>query len=141
MEAHGTGASGEVRIGSVTYSRRPPRYWQTRAEPTVTQFPWPLQVRQAAPPEPHLPLVVPARQLRPSQQPFGHETASQTQAPPTQRLPIRQASVAPQAQTPPAEQASARIGSQVTHVPPMVPHATSPAELHAPFAQQPVGQD
>jgi hypothetical protein len=96
---------------------------------------------QAAPPEPHLPLVVPAMQLRPSQQPFGHDTASQTHAPPTQRLPIMQAPVAPQAQTPVAEQASARIGAHVTHVPPMVPHAASPAGLHAPFAQQPLGQD
>jgi hypothetical protein len=96
---------------------------------------------QAAPPVPHLPLVVPARQLRPSQQPVGHETASQTQAPPAQRLPSGQASVAPQAQTPAAEQASARVGSQATQVPPSVPHAASAPGLHAPFAQQPPGQD
>ena len=63
-------------------------YWQTRAVPTVTQSRCPPQVVHAAPPEPHLPLLVPARQITPSQQPFGHETASQTQAPPAQRLPI-----------------------------------------------------
>jgi hypothetical protein len=50
----------------------------------------PLQSTQALPPAPHLRLEVPARQVVPSQQPFGQLVESQTQLPPTQRWPLPQ---------------------------------------------------
>jgi hypothetical protein len=46
---------------------------------------WPAQSWHAAPPVPHWPLLVPATQLAPVQQPAGQDVASHTHAPPRQR--------------------------------------------------------
>jgi hypothetical protein len=62
-------------------------------------------------------------QAPPEQQPAGHERASQTQAPSTQLFPAPHAGCPPQVQTPAAEQASARDGSQATHAAPPAPQA------------------
>jgi hypothetical protein len=77
----------------------------------------------------------------PAQQPPGHETASQMQAPPKQRLPAPHAAPAPHWQVPAAEQPSPVVGSQVTQLLPAVPQLAALAVTHAPFAQQPVGHD
>jgi hypothetical protein len=63
--------------------------------PTVWQVRAPVHIVHAAPPEPHFPLFVPGLHEPPSQQPFGHETTSHTQAPPTQWLPPVHGVVAP----------------------------------------------
>jgi hypothetical protein len=94
---------------------------------------WLLQVPvhcwQAAPPEPQLFLLVPARQTGGetvlSQHPVGQTTPSQIQVPPTQCCPLvpHWAPVAPHVHVPVAEQLSARISSQATQVLPAVPQA------------------
>jgi hypothetical protein len=70
---------------------------------------------------PQVALSVPGRQVVPEQQPFGHEVASHTQAPSTQRWPAVQAAPpAPQAQVPPARHRSA-VTPHALHAPPPVP--------------------
>ncbi len=58
----------------------------------------------------HMPLL--------AQHPVGHDSASQTHDPETHRWPDPQAFVPPQRQAPVAEQPSAVVESQATHVPP-----------------------
>ena len=96
---------------------------------------------QASPALPHMPLEVPGRQTPPlPQHPLGHEMPSHMQAPLTQCLPAAQGAAVPHKQAPPVEQLSAPIGSQGTHVPPIVPQAAIDRGMHAPFAQQPSAQ-
>jgi len=47
----------------------------------------PAHVTQEAPPKPQATSLFPGAHVVPVQQPAGHESASQTQAPPTQREP------------------------------------------------------
>jgi hypothetical protein len=90
---------------------------------------------------PHIPVEVPARHIPfEAQQPLGHETPSQTQAPLTQCLPLSQAAPAPQRQAPPAAQVSAVTASQATQLPPADPQAASDGAVQVPLAQHPVGQ-
>jgi hypothetical protein len=96
---------------------------------------------QSTPPVPHMPFVVPARHIPLGpQQPLGHDTASQTQAPLTQCLPLAQAAPAPHWQVPAAEQALAVTASQATQLPPADPHAAGDGVVQVPPAQQPSGQ-
>ena len=98
------------------------------------------QVWQAAPPVPQAAMLFPARQVVPEQQPPGHEVASQTHAPPTQRAPSAHAAPAPQAQAPAAEQASA-VRSQRAHVAPDGAQAVSERGRQVDPAQHPLGHE
>jgi len=77
----------------------------------------------------------------PSQQPFGHEVGSQTQAPATQRRPAPHAGPLPQAQLPDGEQRSAVSASQPTHAAPPTPQVSSEGVLQVAPEQQPFGHE
>jgi hypothetical protein len=86
---------------------------------------------------PHVESSVPGMQVVPEQQPFGHEVASHTQAPPTQRWPAVQAApLAPQEQVPPARHRSA-VTPHAVHAPPAVPQLATEAAWQALPEQQP----
>jgi hypothetical protein len=96
---------------------------------------------QAPPPLPQLVSAVPGRQAPPAQQPFGHEVASHTHAPPTQRWPAPHAApVAPQAHTPLARQRSAVMphGEQLL---PALPQLAIEAGWQLLFAQHPLAHE
>jgi len=95
---------------------------------------------QATPPIPHV-AADRTWHAPPEQQPFGHETASQMQLPPTQRLPVPHAGWVPQLQVPAAEQLSARAMSHDTQAAPFVPQATSDGMLQFGPEQHPSGHD
>jgi hypothetical protein len=99
------------------------------------------QVWQAMPPVPQAAAVLPGMHVVPEQQPAGHDTASQMQAPPKQRRPAPQAAPAPHWQVPAAEQLSAVDGSQATQLLPPEPQVAALAVTQTPLAQQPVGHD
>ena len=94
----------------------------------------------ATPPVPQAPLLVPATQFVPEQQPPGQETASQTQLPAKQRFPAAQAGALPHSQPPCVEQPSAVKPSQAMQVPPPAPQVASARAKQAPLAQHPLGQ-
>lgn len=73
-----------------------------------------LHIAQTAPPVPHFATVGTVVQLPCAQQPVGHEVASQTHAPPTQRVPEPHAGPAPHAHLP-AAQLSAMAGLHAAH--------------------------
>jgi hypothetical protein len=77
----------------------------------------------------------------PLQQPLRHESASQMQAPPTQRCPAVQADPAPHEQAPADEQPSATAGSHVTHAAPAAPQRDSDGDTQVAPSQQPLGHD
>jgi hypothetical protein len=78
-----------------------------------------VQTLHEAPPLPQADFCVPGLHIPfVAQQPVGHDSASQTHAPETQRRPDPQSLPLPQWQTPLLEQLSAVVGSQVTQVPP-----------------------
>lgn len=79
------------------------------------------------------------RSLR-SQQPLGHELASQTHEPLSQRWPGSQAARPPHVQVP-ATHASASVGSHATHAAAPVPHASNASVLHVLPVQQPLPHD
>jgi hypothetical protein len=89
----------------------------------VQILPW--QDRHVIPPVPQAPLLVPATQFAPEQQPPGHETLSQTQLPARQRLPAAQAGELPHWQLPRLEHPSAVKPSQATQVPPPLPQVAA----------------
>jgi hypothetical protein len=64
-----------------------------------------------------------ALQTFPAQQPPGHELASQTHAPPTQRWPPWQGVPPPQRQAPVDEQVSALSAAHATQEAAPIPHA------------------
>lgn len=109
--------------------------------PTTSHLRGPAQLAHTAPPEPHLPLVVPGLHRPLSQQPFGQDRASHTQVPATQWLPCAHGSVVPHWHRPVAEQLSAAIRPQARQVPPRVPQAASVGVVHTSRAQQPFGQE
>lgn len=98
------------------------------------------QRTQALPPMPQLPTAR-SRQTFPTQQPSGHDVASQTQAPPTQRWPAVQAAPAPQTQTPPAVQLSATVELQGRQTLPAVPHLVKDGVAQLLPSQHPVEQE
>lgn len=69
----------------------------------------------------------------PAQQPDGHDVASHTQAPPTQRWPGPHAEPAPHAQAPAAVQPSATALLQATQAAPGAPHVAADRVEHTPF--------
>lgn len=98
------------------------------------------QVRHCAPGAPHA-LAERVVQVDPAQQPVGHEVASQTHAPPTQRWPALHAAPPPQLQSPALEQASASVVSQLEHAEPSLPQLVRLAARQVVPSQQPLGQD
>jgi hypothetical protein len=98
------------------------------------------QLWQAAPPLPQAELDVPATQVVPEQQPFGHDVPSHTQLPARQRCPEAHSEPAPQAHAPLARHWLAVIPHAV-QAPPPVPQAVSVGVRQAPAAQQPFGQE
>jgi hypothetical protein len=100
-----------------------------------------MQLLHVAPPVPQLPFMVPGWQIPPElQQPFGHDVASHTQLPPTQRRPLAHAGVVPHRQAPFVEQPSAVTVLHATQVPPFAPQVAVERPLQAPPAQHPFGQ-
>jgi hypothetical protein len=95
---------------------------------------------QAAPDAPHRASAIADTQVEPSQQPLGHDVASQAQRPPVQCCPATQVGPPPQPHAPPGEQPSARVASQPTHTAPPLPQAGSDGGLHVAPEQQPPGQ-
>ena len=93
--------------------------------------------------EPPLPQVSRERTAHtvPSQQPPGHELASQIHWAPAQRCPPAQEGPLPQRHRPPGPQRSARTGSQVKQVTPLMPQLVGPGALHTSPAQHPAGHD
>lgn len=77
----------------------------------------------------------------PSQHPVGHEVALQTHSPDEHAWPAAHGACAPHAHAPVAEQLSAAVLSQVTHVPPEAPQLESERAAHVVPMQQPPGQD
>jgi hypothetical protein len=97
------------------------------------------QLVQAPPPVPHAP-GTPTLQIAPLQQPFAHEVALHTHAPPTHCWPLAQAAPVPHLHAPP-EQRFARLGSQATHAPPPVPQALAWPMLQTLPLQQPLAHE
>lgn len=82
-----------------------------------------VQAWQAPPPRPHV--AVPpscARHWLPSQQPLGHESASQTHVPPRQRWPGAQAGLLPHRHAPLAQTLVPASAVQSAHWLPALPH-------------------
>ncbi len=98
------------------------------------------QLTQALPETPQLPTAA-VLHVVPLQQPLRHESASQMQAPPTQRWPAAQDAPAPQEQVPVDEQPSATAGSQVTHAAPGAPQRDRERDTQVAPSQQPLGHD
>lgn len=98
-----------------------------------------LQAVQAPPPIPQA-LVLGVTHAPAAQQPLGHEVASQTQAPPTQRLPEPQVGPLPHAHAP-AVQRSAVVALQALHAAPALPQLSSDWPVQTLPAQQPDVQD
>jgi len=99
-------------------------------------------IAHAAPPEPQSPGVLPGSHLLlASQHPIGHELAVHLQLPPEHAWPGAQAPPAPHVQVPAAEQPSAVL-PQLTHAPPLVPHAdVVGGVVQVDPEQQPLGHD
>lgn len=76
-----------------------------------------------------------------SQQPWGHEVASQTQFPPLQRCPGPQAARVPHWQAPAALQVSAVLESQAEQAAPGAPQAASDRVVQLVPLQQPLGHE
>ncbi len=98
------------------------------------------QLTQALPETPQLatPAVL---HVVPLQQPLLHESASQMQAPLTQRCPEAQADPAPHEQVPADEQPSATARSHVMHAAPAAPQRDSDGDTQVTPSQQPPGHD
>lgn len=97
------------------------------------------QATQLAPPMPQLPSAR-SRHVAPSQQPAGHDAASHTQRPATQRWPAAHIGLSPHAHVPSSAQVSARVGSHTRQAPPPEPHAIVECGTHVAPVQQPSGQ-
>jgi hypothetical protein len=81
------------------------------------------------------------RQVVPAQQPCAHDTASQTQFPPTQRCPAAQAAPAPQEHVPTFVHVSAVNVSHARQAAPPDPQRASDRDTQEVPSQQPVAQD
>ena len=98
------------------------------------------QVAQAPPLIPHVPTEE-GLQTPLLQQPSGQLVPSQTHAPARHSWCSPQAGSEPHWQLPSAEQLLARLGSQLTQVPPFTPHVEGLRCKQLPAWQQPSGQD
>jgi hypothetical protein len=115
-------------------------HWQL----PMAEHPSAVKVSQAMHDPPPSPQVATARawQMPLAQQPFGQEVALQTQLPPEQTLPAPQVGPFPQMHEPVAgSQPSAMLVLHVAQTLPATPQAATVGALHAPFRQQPFGQD
>ena len=113
---------------------------QAPRQTPLVHMPMLAHAAHAAPPAPQTIAVLPAWQTPiASQQPFGHETLLQAQAPLTHCWPSAQAALPAQVHLP-AEQPSAVTMSQAAQAPPPVPQVAKAGMVHAPLAQQPLGQ-
>lgn len=92
--------------------------------------------------EPAVPQVdsVRATHALPMQQPFGHDTSSQTHVPAAQCWPGAQTAPPPHWQAPAVEQVSARTPSQATQAAPFGPQVAAERGLQTEPVQQPVAQ-
>ncbi len=81
----------------------------------------PGQLWQLAPPAPHAAVEFPGRQVLPEQQPLGHDVASHTQVPLTQRWPAPHGLFVPHWHSPAAVQVFAREASHAAQVDPFAP--------------------
>jgi hypothetical protein len=97
------------------------------------------QATQLEPPIPHWSRER-GWQVKPSQQPAGHEIASQMQSPTTQRWPATHAGPSPHAQSPSTPHPSPRIGSHARHAMPGAPHASRDVGTQVGPVQHPSGQ-
>lgn len=97
------------------------------------------QAEQLDPALPHCAVVLPGRQLFPSQQPLGHVVESQVHAPFKQVWPGPHSAPAPHLHAPPTQR-SAATGSHAAHTPPPLPQRLRLSSTHSPFSQQPLGQ-
>lgn len=97
------------------------------------------QATQLAPPMPHVPSAR-RRHVAPSQHPAGHEAASHTQRPATQRWPAWHITSSPQAHVPSSAHVSARTGSHTRQLPPVEPQAIVECGRQVAPVQQPSGQ-
>jgi hypothetical protein len=79
-------------------------------------------------------------QVLPAQQPLGHDVASHTQAPLTQRWPALQAGPVPQVQAPFVHE-SAFVEPQATQAAPLVPQLVNDGVMQLFPAQHPLGHD
>lgn len=75
----------------------------------------------------------------PSQHPVGHEALSQTQLPPTQRLPAPQAAPLPHLHCPEVQLSA--VVPQSTQAPPLVPQALGEGVVHVLPVQHPEVHD
>ena len=96
------------------------------------------QLSQAAAADPQYSLVVPDRQVSPSQQP-AQEVESHRQIPSTQRWPISQAGPLPQRHRPLSEHRSDRVAEQLWQSEPSKPHVSRVGDSQVLPAQQPPG--
>jgi hypothetical protein len=114
----------------------PPQVQAPAVQPSVALA---SQAAQAAPGAPHADALV-VTHCPPLQQPVGHDVASHTQAPATQRWPASHARCVPQAQVP-LRHASLRVGSQARQVLPPVPQLPAAEARQVALSQQPVGHE
>jgi hypothetical protein len=101
----------------------------------------PGQTWQSCPPAPHAPAEVVVMQAVPEQQPFGHDTPSQTHMPPEQCCPAAHSTVVPHWQ-PSAPQLSAVSVLHARHICAAAPQLFSDGVLHTLLvvSQQPESQ-
>ena len=118
----------------------PAPHWQAPVAEQRSALPA-AHAPQVAPPIPQASIVVGILQVLPAQQPLGHEKASHTQAPATQRCPLPQAAPVPHAQLPAAVQLSAATESQVTQTAPVAPQRVSDRDTQVAPSQHPVGHE
>jgi hypothetical protein len=99
-----------------------------------------LQLAQTAPPLPQLPNAVPVTHAPPLQQPVGHVDELHTQVPPSHAEPTPHEAWVPHWHAPVEPHVSARVVSQGTHAPPLVPQLAVDFTVQVAPAQQPVAQ-
>jgi hypothetical protein len=99
------------------------------------------QASQASPPVPQAATEAPAVHAPFAQQPVAQLVPSQAQEPSMHLWPLSQAGPAPQVHEPSVEQASAALGSQLTHAVPPLPQVSFAGTRQKPPAQHPVGQE
>ena len=101
---------------------------------------FPTHLTHVAPPAPHAPFAVPARQMSSSQQP-GQLVGVHLHLPPTHASPEPQAAEVPHWQTPEAAQLSAEALEQTRQVAPWAPQVEIDFVVHAFPAQQPAAHE
>ena len=99
------------------------------------------QAMHASPPEPHRSREGIRQTSSASQQPVGHDVASHTHAPMSQRWPAEHAAIEPHWHVPAEEQLLETVASQATQVPPPVPQVVTSRVRQSVPSQQPLGHE